>query len=94
MDNLFRIALEHLPNPTLIVASNRKLLFANIAAINIFDIAIGKDLALTIRHPNILYAVDQTLASQTTKRPEFQIPGQQTQIFELHSVPISHTPGT
>jgi len=93
MNRLFPIALEHLPKPTLIVASNRRVLFANIVAINAFNIIIGKNLALTFHHPDVLNAVDQTLASRTTESGEFSISGPLAQVFELHSIPISYEPG-
>ena len=75
MDRLFTIAKEHLPNLTLIIASNRKILFANIAAIKTFYIIIGKVIALTSRHPGVLNAVEQTLASKTNESSKFSIPG-------------------
>ena len=75
MDHFFTIAIEHLPNPKLIVARNRKILFANIAAISLFDIVIVKDLTLTFHHHNIINAVDRTLMSKTPERLEIQIPG-------------------
>ena len=92
MENLFSTAFEHLPNPTLIVAGDRQVLFANKAAITAFDAIIGKDLALTFRHPDILNAVDRTLASGSTESGEFSIPGPLAQVFELHTIPISESP--
>jgi two-component system phosphate regulon sensor histidine kinase PhoR len=67
--------------------------FAIIVAINAFDIIIGKDLAITFCNPGVLNAVDQTFASKTTESSEFSIPGSLTQVFELHSSPISYEPG-
>jgi two-component system phosphate regulon sensor histidine kinase PhoR len=63
-------------------------------AMHAFDIIIGKDLALTFRHPDILNAFDRTPASKTHESGEFSIPGPLAQVFELNSIPISHELGT
>lgn len=92
MDSLFPIAFEMLPNPTLIVGENRQILFANKAAKTAFEaIIIGKDLALTFRHPDVLSAVDRTLASGESESGEFLIPGPLAQVFELHAIFINAT---
>lgn len=94
MDTLFSIAFEHLPNPTLIIAGDRQVSFANKAAITTFGAIIGKDLALTFRHPDILNAVDKTLASGSTENGELSIPGPLAQVFELHTISIFETPAS
>ena len=94
MDTLFSIAFAHLPNPTLIIAGDRQVSFANKAAITTFGAIIGKDLALTFRHPNILNAVDKTLASGSTETGELSIPGPLAQVFELHTISIFETPAS
>ncbi len=87
MDSLFPITFDLLPNPTFIVGANRQVLFANKAAKAAFEsIIIGKDLALTFRHPDVLNAVDRTLANGTTHTGEFLIPGPLAQVYELHSI--------
>lgn len=92
MDNLFSIAFEHSPNSKLIIGNDRSILFANKAAHATFDsIIIGKDLALTLRHPDILNAVDRTISEGSSEMGEFSIPGPLAQVFELHCVPL---PGT
>ncbi|NQW00372.1 MAG: two-component sensor histidine kinase [Rhodospirillales bacterium] len=92
MDNLFSIVFQHLPNPTLIIASDRTITYANTAAKSVFDsIFIGKDLALTLRHPEVLNAVDRSIADGTSEEGEFSIPGPLSLVFELHTVPIPDT---
>ena len=58
----FSIALEYLPSPTLIVAGNRQVLFANIVEKNAYNIVIEKSLALTFRRPCVLNTIKRTLA--------------------------------
>lgn len=92
MDNLFSIAFEHSPVPTLIIGNDRHILFANKAAAVAFDsIIIGKDLALTFRHPDVLNAIDKSISEGVGERGEFSIPGPLSQVFELHSVPLPET---
>ena len=90
MDNLFSIIFQHLPNPTLVIADDRTIEYANVAANSAFDSLLpGKDLALSLRHPDVLNAVARTLANGTSEQGEFTIPGPLTQVFEFHTVPLA-----
>lgn len=92
MNSLFSVIFQQLPNPTFVVARDRSILFANMAASSVFDsIQIGKDLALTFRHPDVLNAVDRSISDAVSEIGEFSIPGPLAQVFELHTVPIDGT---
>ncbi len=93
MDDLFSVIFEHLPNPSLVVAQDRRIIFANRAARVAFaSVLIGKDLALTFRHPDVLNAVDRSITEGMAEIGEFAIPGPLAQVYELHTVPISELP--
>ena len=92
MNSLFFVVFQHLPNPTFVVAKDRTILFANLAAQTIFEsIQTGKDLALTFRHPDVLTTVDRCISDSVNEIGEFSIPGPHAQVFELHAVPVGET---
>ncbi len=92
MNSLFSVIFQNLPNPTVVVANNRSIQFANTAAKTVFgSVLIGKDLALTFRHPEVLAAVDRCLSEGVSEIGEFSIPGPLAQVFELHTVPLHET---
>jgi hypothetical protein len=90
MDRLFLIALEYLPNPRLIIASNRLTLLANITAMYAFNIMIGRGLALTFKQSDVLNANYRSLDSQIAAISESSISRPLVQIFELQTIHISH----
>lgn len=89
MDNLFFSVFEHSPDLAIVVDSDRSVLYSNRAANEAFDaIRVGSDLALTVRHPDILNAVDKTISKGTKEVGEFSIPGPLAQVFELHTIAL------
>jgi two-component system phosphate regulon sensor histidine kinase PhoR len=68
--------LAGLPDPLILVAENRRVLHLNPAAEALlgFDLA-GRDLALGVRNPNLLAAVDAVLEGGAQETVEFSIPG-------------------
>jgi len=84
--------LDNLPGPVILVTGGRRVCYANLAARALFDnIGLNADLALTIRHPQVLDSVDQALANGTTQTGEFSIAGAVPRVFDLH-VTLTSTP--
>ncbi|MEX2311203.1 MAG: PAS domain-containing protein, partial [Rhodospirillales bacterium] len=53
---------DHIPTAVIVVDGKRRIMQANRAAIELIGAnAIGRDLALSLRHPNILDGLDQVL---------------------------------
>jgi two-component system phosphate regulon sensor histidine kinase PhoR len=83
--------LEKLPNPLLLISDDRRVTYSNQAAIEVFgSISTGADLALTIRHPQVLSDVDRALQDGTSMHSEFTISGSVPQVFELQAVPVAN----
>jgi two-component system phosphate regulon sensor histidine kinase PhoR len=81
--------LEKLPNPLFLLSNERHVLYANTAAANLFDtISLNADLSLTIRHPEVLDAVERTLEQDRSAQGEFTLPGPVPQVFDLQVVPL------
>jgi len=68
--------LDGFPDPLILVAENRRVLRANAAAEALLgpDLA-GRELALSLRNPNLLAAVDAVLEGGEQEEVEFVIPG-------------------
>ncbi len=68
--------LAGLPNPLILVAENRRVLRLNPAAEALLGLDLaGRDLALGVRNPSLLAAVDAVLAGGAQETVEFSIPG-------------------
>lgn len=69
--------LDNLPDPIILIDHNRELLAANRKAKDTFTIEdrnLGRDLALSLRHPEILGAADLVLAGETRRSGEITLP--------------------
>lgn len=67
--------LEILPDRIILIDQDRKVLFANKSAHDICpNSAIGRDLALVLRHPGALDAVSSVLTGEPAKRVEVDLP--------------------
>ena len=86
--------LDILPNPLILVSGNRQITYANAAAIALFDsIVLNTDLALTLRHPQVLDAVERALREGQSQSGEVTLSGDVARVFDLHVVPVT-TPTT
>lgn len=85
LDNL----LEKLPDPLIVVDGRREVLRANHAARELFgERMAARDLAASVRHPEILEAVDGVRAGGTSRFVEFTIPVPVERIFEARIKPF------
>jgi len=66
---------DRIPTPVIVVDEKRRILHANSAALELIgNNAIGRDLALSLRHPNILDGLDRVLKGAADAEGEFSIP--------------------
>ncbi len=83
--------LEKLPNPLILISNDRRVIYANTAATSIFDtLSLGSNLALAIRHPDVLDAVDRSLKEGNTTQTDFTLPGAVPTIFDMRAVPVDN----
>lgn len=67
--------LDCVPAAVLVINGNRQIVHANRTALDLFGAAaVGRDLALSIRHPNVLDAIDFVLAGNPQKSGEIVLP--------------------
>ena len=67
--------LDCVPTSVIVVDGNRRVLHANKAALEVLGVAaLGRDLALSLRHPNVLDAVDFVLEGNDEKSGEIVLP--------------------
>ena len=73
--------LDCVPSPVIVVDSKRRVLHANLAARDLLgQAALGRDLALSLRHPDVLDGIDKVLAGSLENAGEISLP-----------VPVSRT---
>lgn len=66
---------DRIPTAVIVVDGKRRILQANKAAIDLIGAtAIGRDLALSLRHPNILDGLEQVLEGATEASGEITLP--------------------
>ncbi|WNJ99835.1 ATP-binding protein [Thalassospiraceae bacterium LMO-JJ14] len=66
---------DRIPTAVIIVDDRRRILHANQAAIDLVgDNALGRDLSLSLRHPNILDALDRVLKGAADAEGEISLP--------------------
>lgn len=66
---------DRIPTAVIVVDDKRRILHANHAAIELVGSnATGRDLALSLRHPNVLDALDRVLKGATDADGEFSLP--------------------
>lgn len=87
MVHIPRAVLDCLPNPVMLLDKRRTVVEANRAAREIFDaLAIGRDLAIAVRHPSVLGVVDRVLANVGEEVAEAQLPLPVPRTFVIHAV--------
>lgn len=81
--------LDSLPGPVLLLNLRRKVIATNQAARNLLgENASGRDLALSIRNPDALDAVDAVIAGKGRRTLEISLPVPVQQYFQLHAVKV------
>ncbi len=76
--------LERFPDPVVVVDSNRHVVAANEAARDLLPRNyFGRDLAISMRHPDVLGAVDNAFSSGIDEECEITLPGAVPRIFDL-----------
>ena len=84
--------LDYFPDPAILLDKKRTVLVANAAARDLLDItAVGQDLAMSLRHPRVLTAVDAVLGRDETRTVEFNLPGVTARSFEMHVAGVPRT---
>jgi len=87
--------MNNLPGPIILITGTRRVCYANSAAKALIDnIGLEADLALTIRHPQVLASVDLALANGTAQSGEFTIAGSVPRMFDLHVIAVDPPPET
>ena len=76
--------LERLPDPVIVLNRSRKIVAVNQPARDAFGIgALGRDLALSLRHPDILAAVEAIVAGAPSVTREVTLPIPSARTFTL-----------
>ncbi len=76
--------LERFPDPVVVVDSNRLVVAANKPARDLLPSNyLGRDLAMSLRHPDLLAAVDSAFSSGVDEDCEITLPGAVSRIFDL-----------
>ena len=87
--------LDHFPDPTVLLDGRRSVIYANGAARELLDITrVGHDLAMSLRHPRVLDAVDQVLGRDESRTVEVILPGNTTRNFEMFVSGVPPAPDT
>ncbi len=94
--------LDSLPDPLILIDRRRRILSANVAAGELFDMdrtaqrLAGRDLASVIRDPKVLEAADQALQQDRKGTIQFTLPSPVEHTFAALVVPlpVAHADGT
>lgn len=78
--------LDHLPDPVILVNRAREITAVNRMAREIVGVGeVGRDLALSMRHPRVLAAVEAVLTGETTVSEEITLAAPTPRTFTLHA---------
>lgn len=78
--------LNALPSPMMILDDRRRVIEANEAAVEQWgENLLGRDLAASLRHPDILDAVNAVLEGEPRRRTQLTLPVPVHQVFEVHA---------
>lgn len=79
-----QVFLERLPDPIIVLTGAREIVAVNNAARDAFGIGpLGRDLALSLRHPDILAAVESIIAGAPSVTQEVTLPIPSPRTFTL-----------
>lgn len=77
--------LEGIPDPLIVLNGAREIIAVNGAASESFGIgSLGRDLALSLRHPEVLAAVETAVAGGSSSTTEITLPAPVPRTFALH----------
>jgi two-component system phosphate regulon sensor histidine kinase PhoR len=83
---------DALPDPVILVGKGREVQAANLSARELLDPKmVGADLAMSLRHPEVLSCVDAVLNGQPVKRSQISLPVPVRRSFEVNAIGL---PGT
>ena len=86
--------LEGFSDPVILVDENRQIVYANSAASGVMDFTtIGRDIAISFRHPSALEAVDEVLKDQFEQTTEITIAAPIPQTYKLLAKRVELTNG-
>jgi two-component system, OmpR family, phosphate regulon sensor histidine kinase PhoR len=81
--------LEALADPLVLIGADRRVIQANAAARGLFgDRMVERDLAVTLRNPHLLGAVDAVLGGASSKVVEFSLPVPVERVFQARVKPF------
>ena len=89
LSRLDAAVLDSIPEPVVVIDHQRDVVAANLSAEN--DIGVtypGRALALSLRHPAALEAVDQVLAGDPARTVEVMFPAPSPRTFDLIVAPV------
>lgn len=85
--------LDSVPTSVIVLDGNRRVIHANRAALEVLGVAaMGRDLALSLRHPNVLDAIDFVLSGQDEKSGEIILPVPVPRHFEFRTKRLKDAP--
>lgn len=83
--------LEALPDPLILVGTERRVRHANQAARNLFGHRmVDVDLTLSLRHPEVVGAVNAVLGGSASRTVEFPLPGPVECVYQARIKPFLH----
>jgi two-component system phosphate regulon sensor histidine kinase PhoR len=89
MERLPKRVLDSLPDPVLLIDDRRTVVDANKAARETLDVGVrGQDLARTLRHPDVLEAVDAVLLGTPRCTAEITLPSSPPRVFTVHAISL------
>lgn len=78
--------LDQLPDPVIVLNARREITAVNRTATELFGIGpLGRDLALSLRHPEVLAAVETAAAGASPVTQEITLPAPVPRTFTLHA---------
>ena len=78
--------LDQLPDPVIVLNARREIVAVNRMAGELFSIGpLGRDLALSLRHPEVLAAVEAVTAGGSPVSQEITLPAPVPRTFTLHA---------
>ncbi len=85
--------LDSVPAAVMVVDGKRRVLCANRAALDMFGNAtVGRDLALSMRHPNVLDGIDAVLMGAAEKTGEISLPVPVSRSLSFRIERLLHAP--
>lgn len=85
--------LDCVPTSVIVVDGKRRVIHANKAALEVLGMAaMGRDLALSLRHPNVLDAIDFVLDGNAEKSGEIVLPVPVSHHLSFRAVRLQHAP--